>query len=376
MKNWLKILVRNVRAFDFHAPDSLIKINISRASLLHNLDEFKKAYPGKNIAPVLKSNAYGHGLLEVAQVIKDRVDFFIIDSYFEAQKLRADGITNPLLIMGYVRPECMNGARLKNVSYAITSLEMLQGITARVKIHLKIDTGMHRQGILPEELAEALGYIKNHQNIIPEGLCSHLADADGTHRQFTEKQIALWNGIVKKTTALFPSIKYTHLSNTFGHAFSDMILANTSRLGIGLYGLANMSELDLWPVLEMKTILTGIKKIKKGDAVGYNNTFVAEKAMIIATIPLGYHEGLDRNLSNKGFVKIKDIFCPIIGRISMNITTIDVSRVDNARVGDEVQVISTEKSDFNSIESLAKISSRITYEIPVRIPAEIRRMVV
>src|SRR5574343_218298 len=134
--------------------------------------------------------------------------------------------------------------------------------------------------------------------------------------------------------------------------------------------------MELKPVLEMKTIITSIKEIRKGDAVGDNNTFKADKDMKIATLPAGYYEGLDRNLSNRGFVKIRGLFCPFVGRISMNISTIDVSQVKDIKIGDDVQLISTNKNDFNSIESIAKISSKINYEVTVKIPLNIKRIVI
>lgn len=374
LKIWLKTISKKL--LNHNNPESLIKITISKSSLLHNLSEFKKLNPQNTIAPVLKGNAYGHGLVEVASIVKDQSELLIVDSYFEAKKLRENNIKNHLLVIGYVRPENMNCRKLRNISYTITSLEMLKSIESATKIHLKIDTGMHRQGILPSEISEAFEYIKNNKSIALEGICSHFADADNADTAFTEKQIALWNTIVENAQKTFPTIKYTHISNTFGHTFSDKITASTSRLGIGLYGLVNIKGLDLKPVLEMKTIITGIKKIKKEDSVGYGVTFTANKDMIIATIPLGYYEGLDRNLSNKGFVKVQNTMCPIVGRISMNITIVDISALSNAKIGDEVLVISSYKKDLNSIESMAKIAAKINYEISVKIPSDIRRIVV
>jgi alanine racemase len=150
--------------------------------------------------------------------------------------------------------------------------------------------------------------------------------------------------------------------------------SNASRLGIGLYGLTDIEDLDLKPALEMKTILTSVKKIKKGETVGYNNTFIAEQDMILATIPVGYYEGLDRRLSNKGWVKIQGIEVPMVGRVSMNITALDVSTIKNAKIGDEVQVISPVASDRNSLRSCAEICQTITYELVVKIPGVIKRI--
>ena len=362
IKKWLKKMLRSKR------DSSLITISISRSSLLYNLDQFKSM---NIVAPVLKSNAYEHGLIEVASILENKVEFFIIDSYFEAEALRNEDIKTPLLIIGYVKPENINRNKLKNISFTISSIEALESIQNETKIHLKIDTGMNRQGILLEDIDKSFDLIKNNKNIVLDGICSHLADID--HNGNVENQINIWNNTVEKVKSEFPSIKYAHLSNTFGHNYSEKINANISRLGIGLYGLTG----DLKPVLEMKTIITGIKKIKRGETVGYARTFTATQDMIIATIPVGYYEGVDRGLSNKGFVKVSGIFCPIVGRVSMNITTIDVSEVPEIKIGDGVIVISRNKKDKNSIENMAKIiDETIPYEIVVHIPSQLRRVVV
>lgn len=373
MKLWFKKLAKRLI---HEETNPLITISISKHALLHNLAQFQRIKSDNIIMPVLKSNAYGHGLIEVASILEGRADFFVIDSYFEAQALRNEGKKTPLLIIGYVRPEAINSSRLKNISYVISSLDALRAISSPTKIHLKLYTGMHRQGILPQELEQAFSHIKKSAHITLEGICSHLADADMPDVVFTEKQIAAWNNLVKKTKKEFPSIKYIHLSNSPGHAFLDKIECNASRLGIGLYGLIDIEGLDLQPALEMKTILTNVKKIKKGETVGYNNTFVAPQEMMLATIPVGYYEGLDRRLSNKGWAKIRGIEVPMVGRVSMNITTLDVSKVRDAKIGDEVQVISTIKSNKNSLRSFAEICQTITYELAVKILGTIKRKII
>ena len=260
---------------------------------------------------------------------------------------------------------------------------------------------MRRQGILPEEADEAIKIIRNNPGLVLEGICTHFADADDPDGSFTEGQINLWDRKVKKFKAAFPHLRYFHAAATDGSSLSKDIFANVVRLGIGLYGLSeNQSlnqSLDLQPVLEMKTLLTGVKRLKSGETVGYGNTFKADKDMTIATIPVGYFEGLDRRLSSgpirqladggasdganepNGFVQVGPgrVACPIIGRVSMNISTIDVSSVPKAAAGMEAVVISRDANDPNSIAEIAKRSDgTITYEIAVKIPAHLKRTVV
>ncbi|MFA6459430.1 MAG: alanine racemase [Candidatus Paceibacterota bacterium] len=378
--------------------EPLIKIEISRSRLLHNLHEFQKISTNRSIAPVLKSNAYGHGLVEVARILeKERVlsgpedlPFFAVDSYFEAISLRRSGIRTPLLVIGYTPPETICHSRLRDVSFAVTSLYTLHFLIGQrlpifskpKTIHLKIDTGMRRQGILHTEINEAIKLIKDNPNINIEGIFSHFSDADNPDTTFTQNQIAVWNIVEKLFRVEFPGLKYTHLSNTDGHRFAKNINANVSRLGLGLYGLleGTVFPQNIYPepVLEMRTTITSTKILLAGETVGYSNTFKASKDMTIATIPVGYYEGLDRRLSGKGTLLVGPgrIPCPIVGRISMNIASIDVSSVTNPRVGMEVIVISKDRKDPNSLENLAHICGTITYEGSVIIPAHLKRIVI
>ncbi len=366
----------------------LITVYIDRSSLIHNIRQFMTIAPKGRLAPTLKSNAYGHGIVEIASIIenemkndhtlKSKIPFFCIDSYFEAMTLRSRGIKTPLLILGFTRPEDILISNLKNTSFAITSLYMLREIkntTNQIKIHLKIDTGMNRQGLKEDEIDQAIFIIQNTSNIILEGIFSHFFDADTDNSSHTVEQIERWNNIVSQFEKIFDP-KFIHISNTAGHTYTAKIEANLSRLGIGLYGLYPIKGLNIRPVLSLKTIVTGVKKIDKGELVGYNGTFCATKPMKIATIPVGYFEALDRRLSNIGFVKIHDIDCPIIGRISMNITTVDVSNVQNINIGDEVLVISDHYEDKNSITNMAKLCKTIEYENAIRIPQHLKRVIV
>lgn len=373
MKNSLKNILRKLIK---PKNEPLINIEISRSALLHNFESFRQIKPENIVAPVLKSNAYGHGLIEVARILKNKAELFIVDSYFEAEALRNNGIKNQLIVIGFTRPKTIENSRLKNIIFTVTSLEALYSINYPTKINLKIDTGMHRQGILPEEIDAAFKYMKHSGKISLEGICSHFSDSDNQDNTFTLKQIEIWNKIVAKTKNEFPNIKYIHISNTYGHQYARIIEANTSRLGIGLYGLAEIEGLNLKPVLEMNTIITSIKNIKKGETVGYNNTYEAPQDMKIATIPVGYFEGFNRRLSNKGFVKINEKFAPIIGRVSMNISTIDVSGIENLKLEDKVNVISSNTMDKNSICYMTKLVDTITYELVIKIPQQLKRVVV
>lgn len=398
MKSPMEYLRRLKRlSRELHPYEPLITVEISRERLLHNLGEFRKIAPGGMVAPVLKSNAYGHGLFEIAGILEEEnrgtpmIPFFVVDSYFEAIALRARGIKTPILIVGYTRPQTIVESNLKHIAFAITDIETLRSISKKsgpISLHVKIDTGMRRQGIVPADMNEAIALLRKNRSLSVEGVMTHFSDADNADRAFTEKQIAAWNEISSRFKTEFPSLKYAHASATDGHRFAKKIEANVSRLGIGLYGLSDDMEfarkMNLRPVLQMKTIVTGMKKLKAGETTGYGNTFTAWKDATIATIPVGYFEGMNRKLSNNGAVTAMTdaglrVACPIVGRVSMNITTIEIpadGKGAKIHVGSPIIAISDIASDPNSIASIAKKSGTITYEIAAHIPAHLKRIVV
>lgn len=367
----------------FSKYEPLVEVVIKQKNLQHNLKTFQESLPkGMQIAPVLKSNAYGHGLLTVAQILaKEPIAFFVVDSLYEALMLRKNGVKNAILVIGYTSGKNISNYADRSMTFAVTSIEHLRDVAQSVKkqttIHLKIDTGMHRQGIFPKELEEVALILSQYPLLKIEGICTHLADADNEDEAFTRGQIKAWNDVHDQSCKLFPTIKYTHVAATAGAQLAGTIKANVLRLGLGLYGIAPpISDIHLLPVLELWTKISGIKKIQAGKKVGYNSTFTAVRPMTIATIPVGYFEGLDRRLSNQGVVKIQGMECPIIGRVSMNITTVDISECKNLRIGEPVLAISSRPEDTNAVRHIAKICKCIPYEVLVHIPQNLRRIVV
>lgn len=361
------------------APETLIEVRIRKDVLLNNLKAFREAY-GKPVAPVLKSNAYGHGLVEVAEIVSPHVDLIVVDSLYEAAKLRHEGINTPLLVVGYTTPETYAQYGLRDVSITLTSLDGIRAFTesqVRVRVHIKIDTGMRRQGIVPSEIPEAIDLLKSTSLEI-EGVCSHFADADGAGAEFTEAQIKTWNEAVKAWRSAFPDTRYFHIAATAGSAFSKGIDANLIRLGTGLYGFRRHESqtFDLKPVLSMHSVVTGIKNLLPGESIGYNCTFTAQRPMRVATIPVGYFEGIDRRLSNAGSVSVNDRQCAIVGRVSMNITSIDVSDSGRVALGTSVVVFSDDAQAPNSLKNLADLCGTTPLELLVHIPQHLRRVVV
>lgn len=340
------------------------------------------ATPSWGIAPVLKANAYGHGLLEIARIV-DRhphVPFIVVDSYFEALKLRNEHIRTQVLVIGHTLTHNIEKNALHDVAFTISSLSQLKELahnkkSKRVVVHLKFDTGMHRQGIMPKELERAIEIVQQHPHLHVAGLCSHLADADGFDTVMTDAQIATWNDIVRIWRDACPQTQHYHLSATAGVQYHQHIDATVGRLGIGLYGVSDVVA-GLEPVLSMTTTITALRVLQAGERVGYGATWRAQRQSRIATVPVGYFEGVDRRLSNRGMMRVRDVLCPIVGRVSMNMTTIDVTDVTDAVEGDVVEVISSDSEAPNSIAQMATACETIPYELLVHLPTTLKRIVV
>ena len=350
-------------------------VYVFKDNILHNYRYLSGLQKGIAVAPVFKSNAYGHGLVEVAKILDtENAPFFCVDSLHEAFQLLKAKIKTPILIMGYVYPENLKVKPL-SFSYAVydkNQLEMISHFQKSPKIHIKIDTGMHRLGVQVEELEDFVDELIRHPNIIIEGVMSHLAEP--SNKEFTEYQIKNFQKALVILSKHGIEPKWRHIGATGGLLGADLkSVSNMVRVGKALYGVHKNKNLR--PALQFESTLVSVKKIKKGDFVGYDRTFLAKKDMVIGCLPAGYYDGIDRRLSNKGVVSIDGNTCPIIGRVSMNISTIDISAVKNPTIGQKAIVYSKNPDDLNSVENDADLCETIPYEILISLPQETRRVV-
>ncbi len=377
----IRSLIRRIRSIRkrFTQRESVVMIQVSEDALLGNLASLRKTAPEWSIAPVLKSNAYGHGLNLVALLFEKEggSPFFCVDSYFEAETLRMEGIKTPLLVMGYTPRSVIENNSLQHVSFVITSLEQLSEIQeSSSSIHLKIDTGMHRQGIAPKDLAAALDIITS-SSLSLEGVMSHFAASEDITLPLSRHQINVWNQIVGVCKKRIPSITYYHIANSGGIAHHKLIDANCARAGIGLYGINPGTIVEpLVPALRMVSRISEIRTLGPGESVGYGGTFTTDKEMKIATVPVGYFEGVDRRLSNTGSFLVHGKKAPLLGRVSMNITSCDVTDIKGVKREDEVVIISEKEESPCSVSSLARVCGCIPYEVLIHIPQHLRRVVV
>lgn len=377
----LRKALRNARRA-WSRAEPLITIRVSREALLHNLRAYRERYPGLAVAPVLKSDAYGHGLVVAAELLdREGIAFFMVDSLYEAKRLRAAGIRSRILVMGYARPAWIAESRLPRVDFAITDIEQLRELASSarrpVRLHLKVDTGMHRQGILPADLDEAIALVRSNPCLRVVGVATHLGDADGPDESFSRAQLGVWKESVERVRAAFPDLEHVHAAATKGARFGADFPMDTLRLGIGLYGIdtAPGHDAPLRPVLSMRSSVSSIREIPAGEAVGYNATWRAARPSRIATVPAGYYEGIDRGLSSVGSFEVRGTPCPIAGRVSMNMTSIDVTDLPDAVRGDAVTLISDDPANPCSVQSMAALAGTSPYVILAHLPAHLKRVV-
>ncbi len=365
----------------------LNKVVISQEALRANHQALQAFHANAQVCPVLKSNAYGHGLKEVAPVFDSmKCPFLVVDSLFEAYELYKLQVKTPILIMGYTHP---TNFTLKRLPFEIALFDFELAATLNqyqpgCHVHIFVDTGMSREGILVDELPTFLTQLKKLNNINVVGLCSHFADADNPRsQQFTDLQVNTYKKALTILTEYGFSPMWKHISASAGSYKLHDKTFNMIRAGLAHYGITPLEENDrykneisLQPALEFSSTLAQIKGVPKGSFIGYNRTYTAKKDIVLGLLPAGYYEGVDRRLSNKGFVKIREKFFPIVGRISMNMTIIDITELDGPEVGESAIIYSSQESDKNSLKNAAILVRTTPYELPVHIAESVKRIVI
>ncbi len=363
----------------------LNSIELSKNNLISNYTYLRSLNKKLQIAPVLKSNAYGHGLVEIAQLLDgQQAPFFCVDSLHEAYRLYKAKIKTPILIMGYFNPQNLKVKKLPfaYTVYDIEAAKLINQFQPGAQVHIKVDTGMHRLGVPMSDLDSFITQLKELPHLQIVGLMSHFASATSTKDPLFQNQFKNFQEALKIAQKHNLKLIWRHIGATEAVLNPDtrqLISSSTNlgRVGKALYGYAlHTNDTHLQPVLTLKTHIAQLKQLQKGDYVGYDGTFKAPKSMTIAVLPIGYNDGVDRRLSNKGAMTIGESVCPIVGRVSMNITTIDVSAVPDVQVGQEVTVISNQSNNPNSILHWADICDTIAHEQLVYLDSSTKRIIV
>lgn len=359
-------------------------LEIDRARLAHNYAVFRSLLgPETKLMAVAKSNAYGHDIYQFARLQQELgADYIGVDSIVEATALRETGITIPLLVLGYTLPEKFAEAVAHDIALTISSLENLELLKSfpELRFHLKIDSGMHRQGFLPEQVQKVLETLKRDKVTTEnfEGIYTHFAAAKNP--AFPAETLAQLNSFLQvvervKQAGYSPIRHAAATSGTIVFPESQLDLV---RIGIGMYGLYPSREvqagyadkLDLKPALTWKTVVSEMKDLPAGSKLGYDLTEKLAQDGKIAIAPVGYWHGYPRALSSIGHTIINDEKAKVLGRVSMDMLILDVSEIKSARVGDEVILL----GGNISAEELGDLSETSSYEIVTRLNPLMKRV--
>ncbi|MFI5332746.1 MAG: alanine racemase [Candidatus Babeliales bacterium] len=372
-----------------HRPSSWVEINSQ--ALAHNIRMYKQIIGNALLAPVIKSNAYGHGIEQIAHLCNNNpdVDMLCTVSLFEALLLRSRGISKPLLVLSIIDAP-LEDAVTHNIELVVYDIETAHALNeyaqrynTRARVHIKIDTGLSRLGIIAEHALEFITSIHTLPHIIITGIFTHLSESEKADQTFTNYQLERFEQLLQHLAAQDISIPLIH--TTCSAATTANIKSHNTlvRLGIGMYGLWPSAEnkqithvqypnFTLQPVLTWKTRIIQIKEAPAGSFVGYDRTHKTEHITRIATLPIGYWDGYDRKLSNKGCVYIQGRRVPILGRIAMNLMMVDVTGI-SVQVGDEVTLLGN--YPCITADKLAEQCATIHYEMVTRINPLLLRII-
>lgn len=367
-------------------------IEISEQSFNHNISQLKNILGSTQLAIVLKSNAYGHGLKEVGYLANknNQIDWLCTAGLNEALELRENKIQKKIIVLYYIDNEYKkaieNEIRLPVYDYEVAKEinNEAYNLKKKAKIHVKIDTGMSHLGILYNKALSFIESVSKLEFIEIEAIFTHLCDTPNPDPQFSFLQLERFEKLLK-------DLKNLKINLPFAHAYSSSALRiknnnnyDILRAGATAFGiwksekhrsmvLDNYTNLNLQPVLTWKTKIINIKEIPAGSSIGYDRTYQASKDMKIAIIPVGYSDGYSRNLSNKGIVIINNQEAPVVGIISMNITAIDVTHIPNVSIGNEVILIGSHSNVKADI--CAQKAGIITNDLISRINISIPRVI-
>ena len=382
-------------------------IEVDKKALEHNFKELLKLIPKHTyFMAVVKSNAYGHGLAQVAKLIaEDRTKnlesrsasinskfqilnsrlWFGVDSIVEALRLRREGIKNHILVLGSTLPSRMREAAEENIVLTVSNFDALTSLirtNKRIVFHLKIDTGMHRQGFLPQDTLKLIKLLKRFK-LAPQGIYTHFSAKDWGYPAYTERQFSEF----KKVLALFERSGFKNLIRHAAASDATLLFPGARlgmvRVGMLLYGywsswvakVKHPADLEIKPVLSWKTMVSEVKKIPRDSYVGYDLTEKVAKDTKIAILPIGYWHGYDRGLSSAGEVLIRGRRRKILGRVSMDMIVVDVTDRPLVGVGDEAVLIGRQGREAVWADELALKSQTSHYEFLTRINPLIRRVV-
>lgn len=362
------------------------KINLD--NIKKNLQNVREKFGEKMLVMgIVKANAYGHGAVETAKALVEfGADMLGVAAIDEALELRENGIDNPILILGQIFRQDYESAILNNITCTVIDLETAKGLSSKAvelekiaKIHIKLDTGMGRIGFQTDENGEKqIKSIFELDNLFVEGAFTHFANADNKDKTSANSQKVKFLKLTDKLIGEGYQIPIRHMYNSASAMELEGYAGEMVRCGIMLYGLYPSEEMSkeykLYPALELKSHISFVKKVGKDFKISYGSTFVTDREMTVATVPVGYGDGYPRYLSNKGEVLVHGARCKILGRVCMDQFMIDVSHLENVQIADEVTLVGVDGNEMITVDEVSDGEARFNYEFCCLITPRVPRI--
>lgn len=366
------------------SPSRPTRMEINLTAIQHNIRTIQsRVGPAVEVMAVVKANGYGHGAVSVARAAIDAGATWLgVATLEEGLQLRQAGLSHPILVFGSIGRQYLETAISQSLDMVVYDLDVLQSVSAaaeRVRqpgqIHLKIDTGMGRVGLLPEWFGQDwVNHVQN-PNLRWRGLMSHLADSDGPDETNTREQLRTFLDIIEKARQWGALPRWIHLANSAAAMRYPGTWFNLVRVGIAMYGgLPYEKAQGLQPALTWRSNITHIKRVPRGFYVGYGKTYCTEQDAWIVNVPVGYADGYRRTLSNLAQVLIRGHRYPVVGRISMDQLSVAIPVTDDVAIGDDVVLIGQDGDEKIRVEELANTIDTISYEIFTGISDRVPRL--
>lgn len=372
-------------------------VEISQSALENNISQFRRILQkGALLCPCVKANAYGHGLVPVAKIFHQAgADWLSVNSLYEARMLREAGLTCPLYIMGYVACRAVAEAIALDCRLVVYNTETISAIGQaaaacgkKARVHIKVETGTNRQGVLLDDLVEFARFIQTWPQIEIEGIATHFANIeDTTDHSYAQRQMARFDEAARALASAGIHVPMRHCANSAATILFPEYHMDMVRIGISGYGMWPSNEtyvsfvrerhnhFTLTPAFTWKTIVAQIKIVPAGEYIGYGCTYKTGHATRLAILPVGYYDGYDRGVVN-GYVLIRGRRAPIRGRICMNIIMVEITDIPEVALEDEVVLIGRSGDEMISAEDFARWTGTINYEVTTRVNERVPRIVV
>jgi alanine racemase len=368
------------------ASDRPTAAMVDLGALGHNYQEVVRRAKGRKVLAVVKAQAYGHGAVRVSRRLLELGAHMLgVALVEEGRELREAGIDAPILVMGSILPGQAEAAAFLRLTPAVFTVpvaeafsEAARKLKTKISVHVKIDTGMGRIGVLPEDAPDFIAALRGLPGLDVEGLMTHFADADLCDKQFASRQMDRFESLLRELAGRGIDIPVRHAANSAAMLDFPRALFTMVRPGLMLYGYdpveGGTGDADLKPVMSLVTRIAFLKKVPAGVPISYGRTFVTKQESLIATLPIGYADGLSRALSNRAEALVRGRRVPIAGRVCMDMCMIDVTEVPGVREGDEAVLLGSQGGERITADEIALKTGTIPYEVLCGIGSRVPRI--